>query len=586
MAKKKDENSSGGSGESMQVIVEIRVPEDKGAGFALEKASEINIDGFQLDAGYAPVKAGPPPDSEMAASLEENREETVFVRGTIAENKQKELEKQDNVVSVWKDTEIAPFASFPDDEDYSLAPTAPTGNCPIPPCDCDHGTAACAKGNMADVRKYLGVDKIWAAGHTGKNIVIGIVDGGITAQGRVAGGTIPNVIGGYPTADWGKIARWGRHGNMTATDALGMAKDSKIYDIRISQGNAISSALAGFQWAINQHKANGTPHILSNSWGIYQKSWDSSYATNPNHPFTRKVVEAINQGICVLFAAGNCGAGCPSGRCGNDVGPGKSIWGANGHPKVMTVGAANILGRLVGYSSQGPAALDPHKPDFCSISHFRGYFACDTGTSAACPVAAGVAALLKQCKPSLTQDAIKQVFKDTAKNIGAAGWDRDSGSGIIQAKKAYDKVCGTSGGGASKCKRYADAARRYYKAYRRTKNRKYLCYYYRYLVAYYRCLYQATKNRRYLCQYYRYLAAYYRCMYQITRNRKYLCNYYRYLAAYYRCMYSITKNRRYLCYYYRNLAAYYRCMYLATRNRSYLTAYKKYALLYRRCVGR
>jgi len=148
---------------------------------------------------------------------------------------------------------------------------------------------------------------------------------------------------------------------MTSTDALGMAPQAQIYDIRISDGSAISSALAGFQWAIDQHRTDGTPHILSNSWGIFQESWDPTYARDPNHPFTLKVVEAINEGILVLFAAGNCGATCPDGRCGPDTGPGRDIWGANGHPWVMTVGAVNRNEEFVGYSSQGPAALDAKK---------------------------------------------------------------------------------------------------------------------------------------------------------------------------------------------------------------------------------
>jgi len=106
----------------------------------------------------------------------------------------------------------------------------------------------------------------------------------------------------------------------------------------------------------------------------------------------------------------------------------------------MAVGACNMNEQFVGDSSEGPAALDSKKPDFCSISNFRGYFASDTGTSAACPVAAGVVALLKQAKPSLTQEQAKVVLKDTAKNIGSSGWDQYSGSGIIQARAAYDRV--------------------------------------------------------------------------------------------------------------------------------------------------
>jgi serine protease AprX len=312
--------------------------------------------------------------------------------------------------------------------------------CPIGTCDC---APTVAKGAIADVARYLKVDEIWSAGYTGTGIVVGVVDGGITAEGRpVAPGEttrrIPRVIGG-PASNWGtRAAAWGEHGNMCATDVLGMAPQAQLYDCRISDGSAISTALSVFQWAINQHRTDGTPHVLTNSWGIFQKSWDELYATDPNHPFTRKVVEAINEGILVLFAAGNCGGTCPSSRCGSDSGPGKSIWGANGHPMVMTVGAVNTNEQFVGYGSQGPASLDQNKPDFCSITHFQGYFASDNGTSAATPIAAGVVALFKQAKPSLTQNEVKNALKVTAKDIGDPGWDQHSGAGIIQPKRALD----------------------------------------------------------------------------------------------------------------------------------------------------
>jgi subtilisin family serine protease len=449
--------------------------------------------------------------------LEASKEEVVTVRGTIEKNKIKDLQNQENVVDVWLDTEIAPFGNQDvQEQQFFIEPAMAPGDCPIPPCDCDQGTAACSKGSVEDVARYLGVNQIWETGKRGQDIVIGIVDGGITAKGRPIKsadtnhtGTpncppswpmslISRVIGGWPTNDWGTTGvAWCWHGNMTATDALGMAPQAKIYDIRISDGNAISNALAGFQWAMNQHRTDGTPHILSNSWGIFQESWDPTYARNPNHPFTRKVVEAINQGILVLFAAGNCGQTCPSGRCGNDVGPSKSIWGANGHPSVITVGAANIQGRLVGYSSQGPAALDSYKPDFCSISHFTGYFGCDTGTSAACPVAAGVVALLKQCKPTLTQDAAKKALKSTASNIGPHGWDQHSGSGIIQAKKAYDQLCAAV---PDTCQRYRTIAQRYLSIYQATGNSSYLNRYYHYLLLYFWCRYKAAGSRSDLAQ--------------------------------------------------------------------------------------
>jgi serine protease AprX len=254
------------------------------------------------------------------------------------------------------------------------------------------------------------------------------------------------VIDGWPEANWGTIAGWRGHGNMVAIDALGMAPKASLYDVRISDGSPnaarMSDAIAGIQWAIEKYRATGTPQILCCGWGIYNRSHDLVYAANANHPLTRKIVEAIEEGMLVVFSAGNGGQSCPATWCNGDAGPGNSIWGANGHPRVITVGAVNKNEQLVGYSSQGPAALDEHKPDFCGISHFAGYFCSDSGTSAACAVAAGVVALLKQVRPTLTQEAVKRLLKSTAKDIGPPGWDRHSGSGIIQVKAAYDKLIG------------------------------------------------------------------------------------------------------------------------------------------------
>ena len=400
-----------GKGEVQKVLVEIRVPKGQAAGVALQMAAGLKVPNFQLDAEYAPVPINLSP--QHAALGVAADEEVVVVRGTIEVSNISTLEAQPQVIKVWRDTKIAPFTSsyIAEKQTPLVVPSPALGTCPIPPCDCSPGTA---RGNIADVASYLGVDQIWTAGYKGNGIVIGIVDGGITAVGRTPkpGETakISRVIGGWPS-DWGTTAAaWGDHGNMTSTDSLGMAPEAQVYDIRISDGDAISNALAGFQWAINQHRLDGTPHILSNSWGIFRESWDPAYARDPNHPFTRKVVEALDEGILVLFAAGNCGDTCPDGRCGSDTGPGRDIWGANGHPRVMTVGAVNKNEQFIGYSSRGPAALDPQKPDFCSISHFQGYFASDSGTSAATPIAAGIVALLKQANPATTQDLAKSAL--------------------------------------------------------------------------------------------------------------------------------------------------------------------------------
>lgn len=436
-------NFSGNDSERKRVMIEMHQPRSAGASFALQTAGSFNVSGFQLDTEFDPIPMSPTP--EQAASFSSTDEEVIVVRGVVDANQIAELEAQPNVIKVWEDSEIRPFNRVvtPERDTALVQPTTAAASCPIGTCDCAPRTA---KGTIQDVAKYLGVDQIWSSGIRGDEIHVGVLDGGMTAEGRPvrSGETsrrIPRVVGGWPTSNWGTVASgWSEHGNMCATDVLGMAPNVKLYDIRISDGNALSNALAGFQWAINQYKANGTPQILTNSWGYFQEAWDPDYTKNPNHPFTRKVVEAIQEGILVLFAAGNCGATCSDGRCGNDRGPGRSIWGANGHPLVMTVAAVNINEQLAGYSSQGPAALDPRKPDFCGITHFKGYFDSDSGTSAATPIVAGVVALLKQAKPSLTQDEAKNALMNTAKDIGPTGWDQHSGAGIIRAKAAFDAV--------------------------------------------------------------------------------------------------------------------------------------------------
>ena len=435
-----------------RVIVELKAQK----GMTMEAAAKTEAaktKGFTLDVDFEaiPLALSEVADVKLAA-----KEELLLVRGEIDEKKEKELKSSPDVVAVWTDAEIVPFCDDCNEEeipnvvtpfseleieeeddlphvfDLNLAAS------PCSPTDCQYWVA---KGTINDVAKYLKCDRLWAKGIRGQNVVIGICDSGVDKD------TIPAFIGGWsPTTLYTPgTAPSTSHGTMCAFDAIGMAPEAKILDIAVLQSSGgysglLSDAIRAYNWALNKYKADGTPQILSNSWGMFQKSWAPDYATNPNHPFTRKVVELINTGIMITFAAGNCGSQCPDNRCGTDTGPGKSIWGANGHPRSITVGAANILEQWIGYTSQGPAALDPKKPDFCAPSHFKGARSSDTGTSASCPVCAGVIALLKSHNPKLTQDEVKKALQETARNLCAPGWDPNSGYGMIQAEAAFNKL--------------------------------------------------------------------------------------------------------------------------------------------------
>jgi subtilisin family serine protease len=449
-----------------RVIVEMKVP----LGMTMEAAKEtpaVRQTGFTMDVDYEPipVQAG----RKISATMDLKSETVVLVRGTIDEKEENKLKNQENVVAVWTDARIEAFPEEICDEENNLLreegiedllnreinlfpeiPVIEEGAeipasfnlelaIPCQPSDCQSNVA---KGTIQDVAKYLRCDRLWEKGIRGQGVVIGICDSGVNKT------KVPACIGGWSptTAYVPGTAPESSHGTMCAFDAVGMAPNAEILDIAILQSTAagisglLSDAIRAYNWALHEYKTKKNPMILSNSWGMYQKEWAPDYATNPNHPFTRKMVELLDAGILITFAAGNCGSQCPSGRCGPDTGPGRSIWGANGHPRAITVGAANILDQWIGYTSQGPAALDPNKPDFCAPSHFKGSTASDNGTSAANPICAGVIALMKSHDPNLKQDDVKQALGETAKNLCAAGWDPNSGHGMIQAEQAFNTL--------------------------------------------------------------------------------------------------------------------------------------------------
>ena len=62
------------------------------------------------------------------------------------------------------------------------------------------------------------------------------------------------------------------------------------------------------------------------------------------------------------------------------------------------------------------------------------------GTSAAAPHAAGVAALVLQAVPSMTPTDVRETLRDTAQNMGPAGFDTDTGFGLIRADAALNAL--------------------------------------------------------------------------------------------------------------------------------------------------
>lgn len=410
---------------TLQVIVELAVAPPEGRG-ALPRLPALPC-AVDPRFGHVPLRAAGGGFGGLpgAAPVEENS----LVRARVEVGELARLRAVDEVVAVWSDPIVEP-----------IGVSAPAYDC------APHR----ARGSALEVAGALGASRLWELGVEGRGVVIGVVDGGIDRDRYpVIDGWSPD-----PGAPPGFASAWNKHGNMCAFDCLVAAPKAGIYDLGIgkTQGPAqalLSSALQAFQWALDRYRVDGTPQVLSNSWGLYQQAWDpfppgtaGNYTHDPMHPVTRKALELVDAGMLLVFAAGNCGELCggTSGRCGRDVGPGRSIRGLNGHPRMICVGAVNPLGAPVGYSSQGPSTMASEKPDVCGYAHFVGDTPSDSGTSAACPVVAGVLALLRGADMSLRQDRALEILKSTATPVHGAGHHPSTGFGVVDAARAFEAV--------------------------------------------------------------------------------------------------------------------------------------------------
>ena len=302
-------------------------------------------------------------------------------------------------------------------------------------------------GKDKDVARKLGVAALRRAGLTGRGVRVAVMDTGIDGSRiPVEGGwsPVPGYVPGSTPPD---------HGTMCAYDVRIAAPESRILDYALlqSQGQTwtafLSDGIAGFADLMDRLTREPGPLVVNNSWGMFDRSEDApigspeNYSANADHPFNQIVGSLVAAGADVFFAAGNCGDNCPDGRCGSgDTGPGASIHGANSHPDVVTVVAVTVTDRRLGYSSQGPGGLYNRKPDLAAFSHFRGsgVYPADGGTSAASPVAVGVAAALRQ-KVSVARRSpaqLKGLLQRTCRDLEGNGWDYDLGYGVINAAAA------------------------------------------------------------------------------------------------------------------------------------------------------
>jgi subtilisin family serine protease len=218
----------------------------------------------------------------------------------------------------------------------------------------------------------------------------------------------------------------------------GVTWNCKIMPVRISSSAGFIT-YAQIATAIRYAAVSGAD-ILSNSWG-------STYSSDILHSAIQDVtaengIGRKGKGCIVLASAGNWTTGGPV------------IYPA-AFPEVIAIGAIDQNDQHWYYSASG-TQLDIVAPSGNTSllgnlwttditgnagynnrnSTIKDYTDLMGGTSGACPLVAGVAALILSIDPNLTKTQVQNILLHSARDLGPRGWDPNYGFGCVDAYAA------------------------------------------------------------------------------------------------------------------------------------------------------
>jgi len=248
--------------------------------------------------------------------------------------------------------------------------------------------------------RAMQVDQLWSRGFTGKGVLVAHLDTGLDgthpalkdAIGEfVQFDTLGNIVTPSPAAF--DSAQHGTHtagtiaGRPMNNSNIGVAPEALLASAMVIEGGNIQArVLGGLDWALEQRA-----QVLTMSLGW--PGWIPSFIP---------IIQVLRQSNCLpVIAVGNEGVGT-SRSPGNYV-------------ESLSVGACDVNGNVPDFSSsqlfqrtQNPLVPDVIAPGVNVVSAMPGggYQSMD-GTSMATPHVAGLAALLRQAKPTASVDQIE-----------------------------------------------------------------------------------------------------------------------------------------------------------------------------------
>jgi subtilisin family serine protease len=291
------------------------------------------------------------------------------------------------------------------------------------------------------VLNAIDVTGAWQHTH-GSGVTVALIDSGVNGQvpdltGSVATGRDFSGVNTPPTdPNWGVHGTWmasliAGHGHAGGSSGImGVAPAAKILSIRAvtDQGDPgyhhyqhePESRVQGHLAAAISYATSKHVSVISMSLGYQGASL----------PVRRAISTALAQGIVVVASSGNSG-GASSGTHGNAP----YSFPAD-YPGVLGVGAVAQDGLPAGFSSDN-LSVQVAAPGVRVPAQGRdGQYWLVSGTSPACALTAGVAALIKSVYPALAPALVVQAITSSTKDKPQRGYDEEVGFGTVDATAA------------------------------------------------------------------------------------------------------------------------------------------------------
>jgi type VII secretion-associated serine protease mycosin len=269
---------------------------------------------------------------------------------------------------------------------------------------------------------YLGplrLERAWERAGKGAGQVVAVVDTGVDLShpdlaGRLLPGydfvdddAVPNDANGHGTHVAGIIAAAANNGQGIA----GVASAARILPVRVLDANGVGTdadIAAGIRWAAD-HGATIANLSLGGSG-------------SPSTVLKSAVAYALARDVVVV---------APSGNTGTDVAEYPAALAG-----VVSVAGTGDDGDAAFFSSRH-ATVAVAAPSIAITSTAKGGgYDNETGTSFAAPIVAGIAALVRSHEPKLSQSAVGQRLRTTARDRGPHGFDTVYGWGTVDALAA------------------------------------------------------------------------------------------------------------------------------------------------------